>query len=66
MGSSEDISQKAYELIGSIVSRLLSEKSGYRNAELIRALRRLGNETGDWRVRAGCDSAVQMLSRGCH
>lgn len=33
MGSNEDIGQKAYELIGSIVSRLLSENpdTGMKN-----------------------------------
>ncbi len=63
MRSGKDSSQKAYELIGCIVLRLL-KKSGYRKGDLIRAFERLGNERRDWRVRAGCEWAVQMLSRG--
>ncbi len=66
MGSGEDISEKAFELIGCIVPRLLSKQSGYRKDDLIRTLRRLGSETDDWRVRACCERAVQMLSRGLH
>ncbi|TWD43879.1 hypothetical protein [Pantoea sp. SJZ147] len=66
MGSEEDTSKKALELIGCIVPRLLSKKSGAPKEDVIRALRRIGQKTCDWRVREGCKKAVQMLNKRVH
>ncbi|WP_162285694.1 hypothetical protein [Pantoea stewartii] len=66
MGSREDAEEKALELAGKIISQLLSEKASVKKEEIICALHRLRQETGDWRVRAGCEKAVLMMKRRVH
>ena len=66
MGSEKDTREKALELTGCITLRLLSRQSGASEEDIIRALCRIGKTTGDWRVRAGCKKAIQLLRHRMH
>ncbi len=66
MGSEQDTREKALELTGCITLRLLSRKAGVQKEDVIRALRRIGQSAGDWRVRAGCKRAIEMLRHRVH
>lgn len=52
-----DTDDKAPELVGFVVSKLLSEKASVQKEDIIYALKCLAQESGDWRMRADCGVA---------
>ncbi len=66
MGSVEDTSENALELIGSITRQILLNSPRVSKEDLINALNKLSSDTDDWYVKDACQRALQMVKHWLH